>query len=410
MYSSLIYSSFELSNDVAVKNVFQAPICDLKIENVEGRYLLSGGLNSAIHIFDLESTDDDLQVYNLRPRINDGEGSKKQIRPIASVNKSQGHKFGVSGINWFPTDTGLFTSSSVDGTIKVWNTNTLQSAFTFNLENKVHAHAISPISTTHSLIAAASDDSAVRLCDLRSGAFTHSLRGHTSATFCVKWSPINEYLLASGGADCTGRIWDIRRAQSCLNMLDQHNSVSESVPTGITPEKNKAKKRKVWANERTTQNPAPRTTYAHDGPVNSLMFTSDGKFLITSGHDQKIRLWNVNSGKNSLTNYGPYLLNKFSQSIYPEITNLDLCDVPLIYFPSDCRKILIYELWSGRLVKKLTGHFGKVCSVVLRPFHEELYSSATDSEILVWKPSGILGDENKRESEPMEDNWSDDEG
>lgn len=45
---------------------------------------------------------------------------------------------------------------------------------------------------------AASADPRIRLCDLKSGAFTHSLPGHRGTVLAVEWSPRHEFLLASG--------------------------------------------------------------------------------------------------------------------------------------------------------------------------------------------------------------------
>lgn len=46
------------------------------------------------------------------------------------------------------------------------------------MPGKVHRTAMSSIATTHMLIAAGSTDVQVRLCDIASGAFTHTLSGH----------------------------------------------------------------------------------------------------------------------------------------------------------------------------------------------------------------------------------------
>lgn len=51
--------------------------------------------------------------------------------------------------------------------------------------------------------------------------------GHREAVWAVEWSPSNEYLLATGSLDKSVRVWDIRRSNSCLLVLDQHNSDSK---------------------------------------------------------------------------------------------------------------------------------------------------------------------------------------
>lgn len=57
---------------------------------------------------------------------------------------------------------------------------------------------MSSIATNHNLIAVAGQSSKVRLIDLKSGAATHTLRGHKKPVVSVKWSTRDEYNLATG--------------------------------------------------------------------------------------------------------------------------------------------------------------------------------------------------------------------
>lgn len=48
----------------------------------------------------------------------------------------------------------------------------------FKMPGKVYRTAMSPLATSHMLIAAGTEDVQVRLCDIASGAFAHTLSGH----------------------------------------------------------------------------------------------------------------------------------------------------------------------------------------------------------------------------------------
>lgn len=48
----------------------------------------------------------------------------------------------------------------------------------FKMPGKVYRTAMSTIATSHMLIAAGTEDVQVRLCDIASGAFAHTLSGH----------------------------------------------------------------------------------------------------------------------------------------------------------------------------------------------------------------------------------------
>lgn len=52
----------------------------------------------------------------------------------------------------------------------------------FKMPGKVYGTAMSSIAKAHMLIAAGSADVQVRLCDIASGAFTHTLSGHRGKT------------------------------------------------------------------------------------------------------------------------------------------------------------------------------------------------------------------------------------
>ena len=53
--------------------------------------------------------------------------------------------------------------------------------------------------------------------------------GHREAIWATKWSPSNEFLLASAGMDKTIKMWDIRMPGPLLN-LDFLNTVNTGIP------------------------------------------------------------------------------------------------------------------------------------------------------------------------------------
>jgi DNA excision repair protein ERCC-8 len=61
----------------------------------------------------------------------------------------------------------------------------------------VYQHDLSPVATKHCLIAVGCQSSKLKLVDLKSGSNTHMLKGHRSSIYCVKWSPKEEFILAS---------------------------------------------------------------------------------------------------------------------------------------------------------------------------------------------------------------------
>ena len=130
----------------------------LEIDKTFQSYLLSGSGDSSLHIYDLEN---DLNI-------------------LASIPKGKGHSASITQVQWYPVDAGLFTTSSLDTTLKVWDANTLETACVFRLDEPVHTHAMPFIeNTNHCLLAAGLDIPQLRLCDIRSGSSAHTLHGNS---------------------------------------------------------------------------------------------------------------------------------------------------------------------------------------------------------------------------------------
>ena len=73
------------------------------------------------------------------------------------------------------------------------------------------------------------------------------------------------------------RLWDVRRGKANLASMDQHNTASRENGKWLV-----------------------KTNRAHDGTVNGLRFTGDGQYLVSLGHDEKMRVWDLETGLNTL--------------------------------------------------------------------------------------------------------------
>ncbi|KAI8590429.1 WD40-repeat-containing domain protein [Geranomyces variabilis] len=354
-HSTTAFLSLRLKRNFTFEE--SGPVNALQIDSLDARYLLAACADSSVRLYDLEE----------EARVGRDEDEAAALdwlcRPIALLDRGRGHEYAVTGCQWFPTDNGLFTTSSMDGTVKVWDTNTMECACVFEIEQHVYDQAISPIAQSHNLIATGTEDQNVRLCDMRTGAFTHSMRGHRAPVLVVKWSPRDEYLLVSGSVDHTVRLWDVRKANACIGSLDQYNSAGS---THVSTEE---------------------TATAHTGAVNGLAFTSDGLKLVTTGHDQTPRLWDMPTLHNSLANYGPHIRNKARFALHPVITPLDACSPPLLFHPSDSRQTVVLDLFTGAEVMRLKKHTARVACAALRGGGtQDVFSGGYDRQICWWTP------------------------
>ncbi|CAK7211805.1 hypothetical protein SBRCBS47491_001244 [Sporothrix bragantina] len=348
----------------------QAGVNAMALERFDGRIMVSGGSDATIRIWDLEQTDmtgqADPNSHTFRPvaeiaRASSGNtlrtrGSSQsqsssqhqqhfQSSHTPPARRSEGHRFGVTHLSFYPFDNAAFLSSSFDQTLRLWATASARLSGSFDLGSKVYSHAVSPIAD-HLLVACATQHPAVRLVDLRSGAAVQSLVAPNQiagAVLSVAWSPRHEHILASGAVDGTVRIWDVRRASGMLALLDQEDSLGMgAVSSASTASRNR---------------PAYRASAkAHAGPVNGLTWTDDGAFLVSAGHDRRIRVWDMATGANTLVSFGPAVRNSGLSSVPMVVTPTGMTAPrqELLLWPNET-EILVFRLHDGAIVTRLRG-------------------------------------------------------
>ncbi|KAI4157707.1 MAG: hypothetical protein LQ342_008071 [Letrouitia transgressa] len=323
--------------------------------------MLSGGADSSIKLWDLElEQNKQAQVY----------------RPAAVVRKSaSSHQYGITHLSFYPFDSLAFLSSSYDHMVKVHSTETMQVSGSFDLESAVYSHAMSPIAD-HLLVACAAQHPAVRLIDLRSGASTHALAGHHGSILSVAWSPADEHILASAGSDGAVRLWDIRRSAPSLGVLDMEDSV------GIVGEDGLGKNSRLREDGK-----------AHINACNGVIWTNNGKHLVTAGHDERVRVWDTTTGANALSHFGPIIKNKHLSTLLPllPLGNVGSSRKQLMLYPNE-KEILVFELFDGTLLKRLRAptsqlqRNSRVTSLAWRSFDVEVLSAHSDGAIRAWRP------------------------
>lgn len=331
--------------------------------------MLSGGAESSIVLWDLESAENPL--------------NRCTYKPGAKASKASAHKFGITHLSFYAFDSLAFLSTSYDHTLKIYATETLTLSASFDLNSVVYSHALSPIAD-HLLVACATQHPAVRLVDLRSGASAHSLAGHQGAVLSVAWSPRDEHMLASGGSDGIVRLWDIRRSAGSLGVLDMDDSV------GIAGEDGRGKNARTRNHGR-----------AHIGACNGVVWTEDGRHLVTAGHDERVRVWDVGIGANALSHFGPIIKNTHLSTLLPLLPPRHVSGSQVMLYPNE-KEMLMFDLFEGTLLKRLrapgvavaqaSGSAGqrnvrnRVTSLGWRTGDVEMYSAHSDGLIRAWKP------------------------
>ncbi|KAE8907096.1 hypothetical protein PF008_g4696 [Phytophthora fragariae] len=453
-------------------------VWSLSLDPMEQRYLLVGTSQSQLLLFDLLTLDKSDDPSNPNPY-----NTTNILDPVccvgAKTKTSQSLTFGISMVDWYPVDAGLCISSCLDEHVKVWDSETFSCVSTLPLRGKVFGAKFSPVSTSHTLIAAATSKGEVRLVDMESGATAHSLLGHKDEVWTLEWSPANEFLLASGPRDGEIRLWDIRRsgATACLLCLNHegranvpgrsslYTNVKREKPPSLSVAATSRKRRrvggaseaqardrerarsrvethhermKITVNGQKRNDPhaaaSASLAVAHQGGVTSLAYTPDGRFLLSNGMDEKLRLWNATTGEHQFMNYEgvqrtqPRAARNVQMAVAQEA---GAWESAVVFVPNGQEGALSsYRIFgeSGKPLGRATAHYEQVTACVYRKTTRELYSASEDGLIMKWKPPPVdlypgmvdddIDDENyQRETSNGivgaaagdEDAWSDDD-
>nr|GMC50506.1 DNA excision repair protein ERCC-8 [Ipomoea batatas] len=427
-------AALQLSNHKEIVSPHRGPVNSLQVDLTEQRYILSCASDASVAVYDVQ-----------RATGHEGGGLIAKHKPLFVVDKrhEQGHKYAVSTAIWYPVDTGLFVTGSYDHRVNVWDTNTTQVVVNFKMPGKVNKTAMSSLATSHMLIAAGTEDVQVRLCDIASGAFAHTLSGHRDGVMSVEWSSSSEWVLMTGGCDGAIRFWDIRRA-GCFRVLDQsHSQLGRRPPVLARSAVNKSSTSKSPSVNQTSSlksRPSQRKTVisnghkqsvidrqvrgsskqrlhpgllssqdratAHYGVVSSLKVTDDGLYLLSAGSDSRLRLWDIESGCNTLVNFetGRLQTTKALQMAISE-------DSTAVFVPC-MATTKAFDLWSGKAMMNFRGHYENVNCCWYNAQDQELYTGSSDRQILAWSPpkTVIEESEGKMKQQSMvadEDCWSD---
>ena len=348
----------DISKSTDLEACHKFPIATLSLDPVEGRFLLSGGIAGQIYVHDT---------------FDQSEGSLQVVARIPQATR-YAHKYSVETVQWFPIDTGTFTSSSMDKTLKLWDTNRLKPVFVARFNGRVYKHHQSRVNCN--LVLLATDESHAQILDLHTSSKTHMLTGaHIGRVLQCQWSPVVEHLCVTGGSDGRVCVWDVRYTRGHLAALDIDHTNQQ-----------KANHHK-----------------AHNGEVLSMEFSGDGLELYTYGKDDAVRIWDIALAKNRRINFGRITVDakKGIQMALAEDRS-----PPALFVPSE-QCIRMCDASSGVRLKVLRAHLDTVTAVAYCNFTNRLFSASADRNILLWTTEAEREEEAKAKSEAMNDHWSD---
>jgi WD40 repeat protein len=255
----------------------------------------------------------------------------------------------------------------------------------FTLNDVVRSLAFTPNGTVLAATGGNTTDFAIHLLDVVNGQPLGDLEGHTGIIWSLGFSP-NGQMLASVSSDQTAKIWDWRSG-TLLQSLDfpgQVVSVSFSPDGqtlaigGVDEPQNRIQNASIWTFSVDSWKPLLKFPEYLD--ITAMAYSPDGKWLVGGGASRNVQVWNTSGGPARRTLNHAHQVMKAVISPDSSSVATATCTTTV---NDQCTEggVWVWDLRTGRLVKKLAGFPDVVENVAFSADGSSLVASSRDGTL-----------------------------
>ncbi|CAE6419264.1 unnamed protein product [Rhizoctonia solani] len=291
-----------------------------------------------------------------------------------------GHTEKITGIQLSPSGLQIF-SSSVDGTIRIWDTQGNQTQPS-KLPLVGHTDSITSVAicSDGSQFASGSRDGSIGVWDLGVGKRARVLQGHCGPVTCVDFSPVDRDRVVSASEDRTIRVWDTDK-ENTLQILTGHSNsvtairVSSSGTRIVSCSKDKTVR--IW-NLRNGQMMLPPLR-KHSGIITTVSYSPSNDYVASGSSDSIIYIWNARSGE---------LVGRPLDRHTTPVTTVQFISNAHLASSSDDMTTIVWDIQSGDILSSIGPLGGRNSSfrcidisVPLTGIHGRIVSCSDDNTI-----------------------------
>ena len=255
------------------------------------------------------------------------------------------HNASVTGVT-FNDDGNLIASTSIDGSVRIWDTTTHTSTLIIEQPALIFTHAeFSPDGTT---LLAAADDGVIYLFDTHSGEEIRRYIGHTDLVTQVAFAPNGDTFL-SGSLDRTLRYWDMNTGAE-IQRLDDHSGVILDV--AISPDGRLA---------------------ASSSGDETILDTNDDTI------DRTVRVWDIETGDNIQTiELGGGFVRAVDFS--PDSSQI----ISGAWTSQTGGLVRLWDIETGTELQRFFGHTDIITGLRFMPDGQQIVSASWDQTVRLW--------------------------